>query len=32
MLPGHGGLMDRLDGMLPSAMITWVVLNMLSGV
>ena len=30
MLPGHGGLMDRLDGMLPGAMITWVVLNMLS--
>lgn len=30
MLPGHGGLMDRLDGMLPAAMVTWVVLNSVS--
>lgn len=27
MVPGHGGIMDRLDGMLPAAMITWLVLS-----
>lgn len=30
ILPGHGGLMDRLDGMLPSAMVTWVAMNALA--
>lgn len=30
ILPGHGGLMDRLDGMLPSAMVTWVAMSFLA--
>ena len=29
ILPGHGGLMDRLDGTLPSAVATWTVLTLL---
>jgi phosphatidate cytidylyltransferase len=29
ILPGHGGLMDRLDGTLPSAVATWAVLTLL---
>jgi phosphatidate cytidylyltransferase len=28
ILPGHGGLMDRLDGTLPSAVAAWVVLTL----
>jgi phosphatidate cytidylyltransferase len=28
ILPGHGGLMDRLDGTLPSAVAVWTVLTL----
>lgn len=30
MIPGHGGLMDRLDGMLPSAAMMWLILTLFS--
>ena len=31
IIPGHGGVLDRIDGLLPAAVVLWLILNYYAG-